>query len=88
MLDLLIMKFKERSKVYSLLFSLSILALLVFTSCEQKKPEEVSVSKDTVQVKVEEPPVKLKKDPTKVKEPEVVIPDLKENGQELSTINQ
>ena len=79
MLDLLIMKFKERSKVYSLLFSLSILALLVFTSCEQKKPEEVSVSKDTVQVKIEEPaPVDtLMKDTTSLKEPEVVIPDLK-----------
>jgi hypothetical protein len=88
MLDLLIMKFKERSKIYSLLFSLSILALLVFTSCEQKKPEEVSVSKDTVLVKVEEPaPVDtLKKDTTTIKEPEVVIPDLK--GKWSGTLDQ
>ena len=88
MLDLLIMKFKERTKVYSLLFSLSVLALLVFTSCEQKKPEEVSVSKDTVQVKVEAPaPVDtLKKDTVTIKEPEVVIPDLK--GKWTGTFDQ
>lgn len=79
MLDIFIMKFKGRNKIYSLLISLSLIALLVLTSCEQKKPEEVSVTKDTVQVKVEEPaPVDtLKKDTTTIKEPEVVIPDLK-----------
>jgi len=79
MLDLFIMKFKGRNKIYSLLISLSLIALLVLTSCEQKKPEEVSVTKDTVQVKVEEPaPIDtLKKDTTTIKEPEVVIPDLK-----------
>jgi hypothetical protein len=88
MLDLLIMKFKEKSKVYFLLFSLSLLALLVFTSCEQKKNQEVSVPKDTVQVKVEEPvPVDtLKKDTTTIKEPEVVIPDLK--GKWSGTLDQ
>jgi hypothetical protein len=88
MLDLLKMKFKERSKVYSFLFSLSLLALLVLSSCEQKKNQEVSVPKDTVQVKVEEPaPVDtLKKDTTTIKEPEVVIPDLK--GKWSGTLDQ
>ncbi len=67
MLDILIMKFKERSKVYSLLFSLSLLALLVFTSCEQKKNQEVPVAKDKVQGKVEEP----KAEEPKVEEPKI-----------------
>jgi len=88
MLDLLNMKFKERSKVYSLLFSLSLLALLVLTSCEQKKTEEVSVSKDTLQVKAEEavPVDSLLKDTTIVKKPELVIPDLK--GKWSGTLDQ
>lgn len=88
MLDLLIMKFKERNKIYSFLFSFSLLALLFLTSCEQKKPEEVSVTKETVKGKVEEPaPVDtLKKDTTTVKKPEVVIPDLK--GKWSGTLDQ
>jgi hypothetical protein len=55
------------------------LALLVLTSCEQKKPEEVSISKDTLQVKAEEavPVDTLSKDAATVKEQEVMIPDLK-----------
>ncbi len=55
MLDLVKKKFKGISKFQSLLFSLALLTILVFTSCEQKKPEEVSITKDTLQVKVEEP---------------------------------
>lgn len=80
MLDLVKKKFKGISKFQSLLFSLALLTILVFTSCEQKKPEEVSITKDTLQVKVEEPaPVDtLVKDTTTLaKEPAVVIPDLK-----------
>ena len=80
MLELVKKKFKGISKFQSLLFSLALLAILVFTSCEQKKPEEVSITKDTLQVKVEEPaPVDtLVKDTTTLaKEPAVVIPDLK-----------
>jgi hypothetical protein len=88
MLDLLNEKFKGINKFNSLLFSLALLAVLVFTSCEQKKPEEVSVPKDTVQVKVEEsaPVDTLKKDTTAVKEPVVVIPDLK--GKWSGTLDQ
>lgn len=78
MLDLFIVKLIRGSKIYSLLISLSLIALLVLTSCEQKKPAEVSVLKDTVKIKVEEPTTvdTLKKDTTTIKEPEVVIPDL------------
>ncbi len=88
MLDILNRKFKERSKVYSLLFSYALLALLVLTSCEQKKPEEVSIPKDTLQVKAEEavPADILLKDTTTIKKPEVVIPDLK--GKWTGTFDQ
>lgn len=55
MLNLLSKKIKGIKMYPIFLFSLSLLALLVFTSCEQKKPEEVSVPKDTLQVKVVEP---------------------------------
>ena len=80
MLDLLKRKFKGINKFQSLLFSLSLMALLVLVGCEQKKPEEVTVPKDTVRVKVEEPaPVDTTKidTTTVVKEPEILIPDLK-----------
>jgi hypothetical protein len=56
-----------------------MISVLFFSvGCEQKKPEEVSVPKDTVQIKVEEPaPIDtLVKDTVTVKEPEVTIPDL------------
>src|SRR4030066_1604732 len=88
MLDILNRKFKERSKVYSLLFSFALLALLVLTSCEQKNPEEVSIPKDTLQVKAEEavPADILLKDTTTIKKPEVVIPDLK--GKWTGTFDQ
>jgi len=88
MLDILNRKFKERSKVYSLLFSFALLALLVLTSCEQKKPEEVSIPKDTLQVKAEEavPADILLKDTNTIKKPEVIIPDLK--GKWTGTFDQ
>lgn len=88
MLDILNGKFKRISKFRSLLFSFALLALLVLTSCEQKKPEEVSVLKDTVQVKADKavPADTLLKDTTTVKEPEVVIPDLK--GKWTGTFDQ
>jgi len=88
MLDLLITKFKGRQNIYPLLFSLSLLALLVLTSCEQKKTEELSVPKDTLQVKAEGavPVDSLLKDTTIIKEPEVVIPDLK--GKWTGTFDQ
>jgi hypothetical protein len=79
MLEALNTRSKEIIKIKSLIFPLVFISLFVFTSCEQKKTEEVSVSKDTVQVKVEEPaPVDtLSKETAVVTEPEVVIPDLK-----------
>lgn len=88
MLDILNRKFNGISKFQSLLFSFALLALLVLTSCEQKKPEEVSVLKDTVQVKADKavPADTLLKDTTTVKEPEVVIPDLK--GKWTGTFDQ
>ncbi len=89
MIDLLSKKINKIKIYQSLLFSLSLLSLLVFTSCEQKKPEEVSVLKDTVQVKVEVPaPIDtLVKDTTALmKEPAVVIPDLK--GKWTGTFDQ
>lgn len=88
MLDILNRKFNGISKFRSLLFSFALLALLVLTSCEQKKPEEVSVLKDTVQVKADKavPADTLLKDTTTVKEPEVVIPDLK--GKWTGTFDQ
>jgi len=88
MLDIINRKFKERNKVYPLLFSFALLALLVLTSCEQKKPEEVSVQKDSVQVKAEKaaPIDTLIKDTAIVKKPEVVIPDLK--GKWTGTFDQ
>jgi len=79
MLDILNIKSKERSKIYPLLFSIALITLLVFTSCEQKKPAEVPVPKDTLLVKVEEPAVidtQLTVAPTE-KALEVTIPDLK-----------
>jgi hypothetical protein len=79
MLDLLNRKFKRTYLIKSLSFSFALFSILILAGCEQKKPEEVSVPKDTVQVKVEEPaPVDtLAKDTATMKEPEVVIPDLK-----------
>jgi len=85
MFNIINRKFKERNKAdalvfsFALLFSFAFLALLVFASCEQKKPEEVSIPKDTVQVKAEKaaPIDTLIKDTASVKKPEVVIPDLK-----------
>jgi hypothetical protein len=88
MFNILTKKIKERNKVYPLLFSLALLALLYLTSCEQKKPEEVSVPKDSLQVKAEEavPIDKPIKDTATVKVPEVVIPDLK--GKWTGTLDQ
>jgi hypothetical protein len=88
MLNSLSMKFKEISKIKSLLFSVALLSIISFIGCEQKKPEEVSVPKDSVQVKVEAPaPAEtVAKDTTPVKEPEVVIPDLK--GKWTGTFDQ
>lgn len=67
------------SKSFSLIIPL--FAVLFLSSCEQKKPEETTVSKDTVQVKTEEPaPVDTaKKIDTlaEVKEPEIAVPNLK-----------
>lgn len=72
-------RLREIINLKSILFSLALITLFVFTSCEQKKTEEVSVSKDTVQVKVEEtaPVDTVSKETAVVTEPEVVIPDLK-----------
>jgi hypothetical protein len=88
MFNLINRKFREINKFYSLLFSLSLITLIIFTSCEQKKPEEVSVPKDTVQVKIQEPAQAetAAKDTVAVKEPEVVIPDLK--GKWTGTFDQ
>lgn len=64
----------------SLLFSLIIAAGFIFTSCEQKKPEETAIATDTVKVKVEEPAAvdTLAKDTTSLPAaPAEVIPDLK-----------
>lgn len=79
MLDLFFEKFKGAVNIRTLIFSFMLLSLLMQTGCEQKKTEEVSIPKDTVQVKVEEPaPVDtISKDTSKVVEvPEVLIPDL------------
>jgi hypothetical protein len=67
------------NKFRPFLFSAALFALLVFTSCEQKKAEEATVPKDTVKVKVEEPaPVDtIRKDTTTVKKSVVIIPELK-----------
>jgi hypothetical protein len=79
MLNLSVKKITRIRNIYSLTFFLAFLSILIFFGCEQKKTEEVSISKDTVQVKVEEPaPVDtLTKDTAAVKEPEVAFPDLK-----------
>lgn len=88
MLDLINRRYKRTYLIKSLLFSFSLFSFLVLTGCEQKKPEEVAVPKDTVQVKLEEPAQvdTLAKDTTTMKEPEVVIPDLK--GKWSGTLDQ
>lgn len=80
----------KKLKGYQLLLILLFLLTAFFiVSCEQKKTEESHASKDTVQVKVEEPgSVDTSKidTTTLVKEPEVVIPDLK--GKWTGTFDQ
>jgi hypothetical protein len=89
MLNLSIGKIKAISKIQSLIYSIAFLSIMLFIGCEQKKSEEVSVPKDTVQVKIEEPaPVDtlVKDTTTLLKEPEVVFPDLK--GKWTGTFDQ
>lgn len=77
MLDFLIVKFAEIKKTKSLVFSLALLSLLLLTSCEQKKPEETALPKDTAKVEMPMAVDTLAKDTTAMKEPDVVIPDIK-----------
>lgn len=85
------LNFKPRKLRVSKSFSFFILlfAVLFLSSCEQKKPEETTVSKDTVQVKTEEPaPVDTAKIDTlaEVKEPEIAVPELE--GKWTGTFDQ
>ncbi|NWF88807.1 MAG: hypothetical protein HXY50_05005 [Ignavibacteriaceae bacterium] len=79
MLSLFFKKLMSIVKIQNFIFSLMLISFLLQTGCEQRKTEEASIPKDTVQVKVEEPaPVDtVSKDSLKVVEvPEVVIPEL------------
>lgn len=79
MLISLIKKITRKSTIHSFIYSMILLSFLAFLGCEQKKVEEASVPKDSVQAKIDEPaPIDtLTKSTAAFEEPKVESPDLK-----------